>query len=66
MIKIRRILGMTIVQGSPLEMNRIHALNGTELKPGDKIVKLPYKHHVHRNPRYPEIIKYLEEKEGGK
>ena len=64
MIKIRRILGLTIVQGSQLELNRIWALSGTELKPGDKLVNLPAKHHIQRNPR-PPLLKIMEDGKDG-
>jgi hypothetical protein len=66
MIKVRRLLGMVIVTGSNHELERMTALTGTALRPGDKICKLPWKHHVHRNPKYPMLIKFMEDKEDGK
>ena len=63
MIKINRIFGLTIITGTDHELTSVRALSGTELKDGDKLVKLPYKHHVHRNPGYPAIIAWIERKE---
>jgi len=31
--------------------------------PGEKLVKLPREHHVHRNPRRKPIFRYIEDKE---
>lgn len=64
MIKIRRGFGFAIATGSHEEITRLTALSGTELNPGDKLVKLPVKHHIHRNPR-PPIIRHIEDKEAG-
>lgn len=66
MLKVRRLLGMTFVTGTDHEMRCMEAISGTALRPGDKIVKLPWKHHVHRNPKYPMLIKFMEDKEDGK
>ena len=62
MIKIRRLFGFTVITGTCQELNAMHALNGTELKPGDKLVMLPAKHHIHRNPR-PALLKRMEDGE---
>lgn len=65
MIKIRRILGLTVVTGTPYEIERVSALSGVELSPGDKVTLLPYRYHIHRNPGYPGIIKHLDGQDGG-
>jgi hypothetical protein len=62
MIKVRRMFGLTIATGTPHELRRLEALSGTELSDGDKLCKLPAKHHVHRNPR-PPMLKMMEEGE---
>ena len=64
-IKVRRILGVTVVTGTPHEIDRVFALSGVELSPGDKVTLLPYRYHIHRNPGYPGIIKYLDDQDGG-
>lgn len=61
MIKVRHILGVTVVTGTPYEIERISALSGVELSPGDKVTLLPPRHHVHRNPRRKALLKYLED-----
>ena len=63
-IKVRRILGVTVVTGTPHEIDRVSALSGVELKPGDKVTLLPELHHVHRNPRRKALLKYLEDQGG--
>ena len=60
MIKIRRMFGMIFVTGTPYELRRLEALSGTELREGDKLVTLPAKHHIHRNPR-PPLLKRMED-----
>lgn len=69
MIKISRILGLTIVHGSRVELDRVADLNGTELNAGDKLIPLregdkftllPAKHHIHRNPR-PKLLQIMED-----
>lgn len=60
MIKIRSLLGFTVVTGTHQELRAVVALNGTELKPGDKLTLLPAKHHIHRNPR-PALLKRMED-----
>lgn len=62
MIKIRRILGFTVITGTCQELNAVWALNGTTLSAGDKLTLLPAKHHVHRNPR-PKMLKIMEDGE---
>ena len=64
-IKTRQIFGLTVVTGTPYEIERVRALSGVELSPGDKVTLLPYRYHIHRNPGYPGILKYLEEQDGG-
>ncbi len=64
MIKIRRIFGFMVVTGTPHEITRVQALSGVELSPGDKVTLLPYRYHIHRNPGYPGILKYLEDQGG--
>lgn len=64
MIKIRRIFGFTVITGTCHEINAVWALNGTELKPGDKLTLLPAKHHIHRNPR-PALLKRMEDGDSG-
>jgi len=64
MIKIRHILGLTVVTGTPYEIERVSTLSGVELSPGDKVTLLPSQHHVHRNPRRKALLKYLEEQGG--
>lgn len=63
MIKVRRQKNYTIVEGTPDELARLDALSGIELEQGDKFVRLPLYHHVHRNPRRKPLIKYIEEKD---
>ena len=65
MIKVRRIFGLTVVTGTPHEIDRVSALSGVSLLPGDKVMLLPYRYHIHRNPGYPGILKYLEDQGGG-
>ena len=60
MIKIRQIFGLTIVTGTCQEINCLWALNGTDLKAGDRLTLLPAKHHIHRNPR-PALLKRMED-----
>lgn len=62
MIKIRRILGLTIITGTAHELRAATAMSGSELSEGDKLTVLPYKHHIHRNPR-PPLLKIMEDKE---
>ena len=64
MINIRSILGFTVITGTPYEITRVSALSGVTLLPGDKVTLLPYRYHIHRNPGYPGILKYLEERGG--
>ncbi len=59
-IKIRRIFGLVVVTGTPHEIERVSALSGIELSPGDKVTLLPARHHVHRNPRRHPIMKWIE------
>ena len=66
MITIKRTKYYAIVQGTEEEMRRLDGLAGAEVNPGDKLTVLPYKHHVHRNPGYPALIKIIEDKEAGK
>ncbi len=61
MIKVRHILGLVVVTGTPYEITRVSALSGIELSPGDKVALLPPKHHVHRNPRRKALLRYLED-----
>lgn len=51
MINIRRIFGLMVVTGTPYEVTRVSMLSFVTLLPGDKVVKLPLKHHIQRNPR---------------
>lgn len=60
MIKIRRGFGFAIALGSHDEIDKLVALHGTQLKPGDKFTLLPAKHHIHRNPR-PAMLKIMED-----
>lgn len=60
MITIKRTKYYAIVQGTEDEMRRLDGLAGATLRPGDRIAVLPYKHHVHRNPR-PALLKRMEE-----
>lgn len=64
-IKIRGIFGFVVVTGTPYEVDRVSALSGIELSPGDKVTLLPPRHHVHRNPRRKALLKYLEDQGGG-
>ena len=64
-IKIRGIFGFVVVTGTPHEIDRVSALSGVELSPGDKVTLLPYRYHIHRNPGYPGIIKHLDGQDGG-
>lgn len=61
MIKIRRLFGLTIITGTPYEMEQVQAISGAELKDGDGIGKIPAFHHVHRNPIRKPIIKHIED-----
>ena len=63
-IKVRHILGVTVVTGTPYEIERVRALSGVALSPGDKVTLLPPRHHVHRNPRRKALLKYLEDRGG--
>jgi len=63
-IKVRRIFGLTVITGTPHEIERVTALSGVELTPGDKVTLLPPLHHVHRNPRRKALLRYLEDKGG--
>ena len=64
MIKVRRIFGHAVVTGTPHEIDRVTALSGVELSPGDKVTLLPPLHHIHRNPRRKALLRYLEEQGG--
>lgn len=63
MIQIRRIFGRVFVSGTALELSHLQGLSGVELSDGDKLVKLPAHHHVHRNPRRKALLKYIEDKD---
>ena len=63
-IKVRRILGVTVVTGTPHEIDRVFALSGVELSAGDKVTLLPPRHHIHRNPRKKALLRYLEDQGG--
>ena len=65
MIKVHRIFGHAVITGTPHEIDRVTALSGVELSPGDKVTLLPYRYHIHRNPGYPGILKYLNDQDGG-